>query len=142
MIIFCSVISLLLCGFFLFYHKTSFSPNKRPDSITNPASYFLSGVATVCLSLGCQDMSIGVPKKITVLKSLRCIFLVTCVFGMLNYYVYTSKLISLLTIEKYDLPVKKLEDFLSNDDYQLMIMNNDGMESYFSDADVIVRKRI
>ena len=142
MIIFSLVISILFCGFSIFYHKIKFGGNEVTYSIKYAVSYLMSGIATVCLSLGCQDVSIGVPRHLPVVISLRIIFLVTCVFGMLNYYVYSSGLISLLTVEKYDLPINKLEDFLEQDYYKIMIMRNDGLESYFSDADDSVRKII
>ena len=60
----------------------------------------------------------------------------------MNNYVYNSSLISLLTIEKYELPINSMEDFLNKPDYQMMLMSADGLESYFSLAEDLVRKKI
>lgn len=142
MIGFCTVISLLFCGIYVFYHITRPCSNDNANLIGYVFSYLISGIATVCLSLGCNDVSISVPRHFRVNNSLRIIFLVTTVFGMLNYFIYTSKLVSMLAIEKYELPINKLEDFLTKTDYQLTIMTKDGVESYFSDAEDKVRKTI
>ena len=104
-------------------------------SAANISSYFLSGLAVVGLSLSCQDFNLGMPKRIRVVNSLRIIFYVTCVFGMLNFYTYSVGLISHLMIEIYKLPINDLKDFVSKQsDYHLMIMNGDGFELYFSQA--------
>ena len=136
------LISILLCVFFAFVCEINISSQKDTNLYWKILSYFTSGIAMVCLSLGGQDVSVAVPQNIKTSKSLKILFFVTCVFGVMNFYIYNSSLISLLTIEKYDLPINNMEDFISKPDYQLMVMSGDGLESYFRLSDDLVRKKI
>ena len=142
MIIFLVLISISCLIFFSVIDKMNFKSSVGQESCSDLSLYFTSGLSMVLLGLGCLDVSIGAPRNVTILNSLRILFLVICLFGAMNYYIYNSGLISLLTIERYDLPINKMEDFLSKPDYQLMLMSADGLESYFSVAEDLVRKTI
>ena len=142
LMIFFLLISILFCIFFVMIGEMNLTSSKGKISSYKPMLYFASGLSMVCLSLGCQDVSIGMPRNAKISNSMKILFLVTCLFGVMNNYVYNSSLISLLTIEKYELPINSMEDFLDKPDYQLMLMSADGLESYFSLADDLVRKKI
>lgn len=140
--IFFVLIAIWLSVFFVVVGKMNDSGHRYKMSHCQILLHFISGMTMVCLSLGCQDVSTGVPRNLKILKSLRIIFFVTCLFGVMNNYIYNSGLISLLTVENYELPINGMEDFLSKSDYQLMVMSGDGLESYFQLSDDLVRKRI
>ena len=141
-IIFLVLISIVCLMFFCVIDKISFKSSDCQVSCSDLLLQFTSGLSMVFLGLGCLDVSIGAHRNMTILNSLRILFLVICLFGAMNYYIYNSGLISLLTIERYELPINKIEDFLSKPDYQLILMRTDGLESYFSIAEDMLRKTI
>ena len=137
LIIYTFLMPFLFCSFISFGRKYDESKKKKFHTdfyIWKIGKDLLSGIAMVLLSLSCQDTNHGIPRHFKVTISFRIVFLISCTFGMFNFYIYTSQLVSLLATENYELPINSLTDFLSKTDYQLMIMRDDGLENYFRDG--------
>ena len=63
------------------------------------------------------------------------IFIITlCIFGYINLVFYEAGLTSSLTVKNADIPIKTLDDLLSNRDYRLIVTRGSSDEAYFSEA--------
>ena len=68
--------------------------------------------------------------------SIRIIFMTICLFGMLQWNIYTARITSLLTVQKHDWPVKSLEDVLPNR-YQILIFKGTIYEDILKKSPVL-----
>ena len=121
----------LVLFFLLQLHHVANNQNDI-GACTMMASNVASSFCINCLALGQQDVTIahsGLQKNLSF--SIRTILLVTCVFGMMNYFIYNAGMISVLMDQHYEMPVNTLSDFTNKPQYQLLIMGGSSMESYF-----------
>lgn len=63
--------------------------------------------------------------------SFKILFFTICVFGMVNYFIYSGRLISTLLTKETELPINYLRDILDHPDYQLAVQDGSSKEGYF-----------
>lgn len=122
------VMSLIL--FFGFYVADRYKTNQNPIGAKTISHTILSAFSATLLSVGAQDVYLAYNVSFTSFKSTRFILLVTCFFGMINYYVYNGALISTLMVHNYALPIKELSDFSRNSEYKLLVPGNGAERMY------------
>ena len=66
--------------------------------------------------------------------SAKLFILTFCLFGYINLVVYQAGLTSSLTVQNINMPIKSLDDLLSNRDYRLIVTRGSSDEAYFSEA--------
>ena len=66
--------------------------------------------------------------------SAKLFILTFCLFGYVNLVVYQAGLTSSLTVQNTNMPIKSLDDLLSNRDYRLIVTRGSSDEAYFSEA--------
>ena len=66
--------------------------------------------------------------------SAKLFILTFCLFGYVNLAVYQAGLTSSLTVQNTNMPIKSLDDLLSNRDYRLIVTRGSSDEAYFSEA--------
>ena len=62
--------------------------------------------------------------------SKRILLAVLCFCGIANLYVYNAGLISYLLMERYEMPIKELGDFLANPGYKLLVLSGASDEDF------------
>ena len=72
---------------------------------------FLSGVAASFLALGAQEVQLARNFSINSSISNRLMFLIICLFGVINYSAYNAELISILMSENYEISINELISF-------------------------------
>ena len=66
--------------------------------------------------------------------SAKLLILTFCMFGYINLVIYQAGLTSTLTVQNINMPIKSLDDLLSNRDYRLIVTRGSSDEAYFSEA--------
>ena len=122
------VMSMIL--FFGFYVADRYKTNQNSMQSKNTFHTMLSAFSATLLSVGAQDVYLSYNITSTSFKSTRVILLVTCFFGMINYYVYNGALISTLMVHNYALPIKELSDFSKHPEYKLLVPGNGAERMY------------
>ena len=137
--------TLLFVVFELADKRKSYYKKDVSSKVRRIANNFGSGVSIVGLSFGQADVNHGRQLESGSLASAKCLYFTVCMFGTLNYMVWDAGLTATLTVQKFEHPIKSLEDLLDRRDYQLMMFQGTASESYFSDAtesetDSVVRR--
>ena len=93
----------------------------KEETITIGTSF-----ATVYLSL----MALSIPVEGRRLPS-RCLILSVSLTGALVYWAYNAGLVSLLTVEHFNLPVRSLNDIVANPSYKVVLQSGTAYVNYF-----------
>ena len=69
-------------------------------------------------------------------KSARLLILAVCMCGMVNYQVYNAGLISSLMVQRYELPINRLDDILAKPAYKLLFAGDAAHESFLKNSNL------
>ena len=131
MILASMVLLCILCLFFVAYLNGR-SPGK--PVVGDVVQGFTLAIVTTCKAMVTYDVNLPNENSTTYKKSRRFVLFVVCFFGMMTYFVYNSGLIASLMVQKYEAPIKDLEDFIANPEYQLLVPKGWSAELYFSQS--------
>ncbi|TRY78616.1 hypothetical protein TCAL_12146, partial [Tigriopus californicus] len=90
---------------------------------------YIESLCSTLMAVG----GLSVPEAPVKLSS-RILFLSFCIFGALVYWSYNAILVSLLAIDKYNIPIKSLEDLLTNGRFRPMVLKDTAYSAYFTDS--------
>jgi hypothetical protein len=76
------------------------------------------------------DVKQGNPHRLTT----RILVMAICLFGALNFWSYNAGLVSLLTVEVFNVPINQLKDLLEKPQYQIMVVKSTSHEGYFKET--------
>lgn len=133
---------LLVCCCFAFLQNI----NRRRENDVK-AKYYLRNInAGISLTyralLGLDVYSAKHVERTTSKMSIRICLVTACLLGMFNRDTFYAGLASLLTIEPPLMPINSLEDVLTNPGYRLSVMEGTTIESYFSDSEDSIAKKL
>lgn len=89
-----------------------------------------SSSVSVGLALMSLDVKQGNPHRLTT----RILVMAICLFGALNFWSYNAGLVSLLTVEVFNVPINQLKDLLEKPQYQIMVVKSTSHEGYFKET--------
>ena len=93
-----------------------------------------SSTSMVLLSFTQLDILTDEIKQLCNRTSFKCILLVLCLFGLLNTETYTGGLISSFINTKEESRIKNMEDLVTKDGHQLLLLNGTASVQYFSQS--------
>ena len=70
--------------------------------------------------------------QIRLKRSSQFAVFIICMFGMVNYHIYNGGLIATLMVQNYEMPIRRLEDFLKKPEYKILFKRGGSTEDYFS----------
>ena len=90
---------------------------------------FGTSIATVFLSF----MALEIPVEPNRVPG-RALVLTVCISGALVFWSYNAGLVSLLTVDNIQFPVKSMKDLAEKSQYNLIIQKGTAYEDYFKNA--------
>ena len=93
-------------------------------------SMFGISIASVARAFACMDVNSTYNILTRGTKSARILIFIVCICGMVNYQVYNAGLISSLMVQRYELPIKRLDEILTKPGFKLLFTGGAVQESF------------
>ena len=127
-------LAVLVCSICLFVANVTPWSSSADKRIIAYFPAIKKSIAITCRAMVTYDVQSIQGTQKGVKRSNHLIVFIICFFGMVNYYIYNGGLIATLMVQNYEMPIRKLEDFLVKPEYQILFKKGGSTEHYFSSS--------